>query len=169
MKKELEGFITADVVEYILSYERTYTHSGFRYGRVIIITFKIDDPRCIVNIVRDKDKYVYRFTKSTKKLDPIYGSISIYTRGIKKRNILRYINGAVYRDAFDLITSNRKNSCVLAFLHDNVQAEDVLGNFAYPGTQKLREYKYNLYAKDIKDPGSILRYLFKTTKEKLTR
>ena len=159
MKKELEGFITADVVEYVLPYEHT-SHSGFRYNRIIIITFKIDDPRCTVSLVRDKDKYVYQFTKTTKKVDPIYGSISIYTWGIKKKNILRYINGVVYKDAFDLVTSNCKNSCVLALSNAEVR---------FTGTQKLRGYKYNLYAKDIKNPSSVLRYLLKTTKEKLTR
>ena len=160
MKKELEGFITADVFEYVLPYERTFNFSKFRYKRVIMVTFKIDDPRCTVSLIKDKDKYVYQFTKTTKKLDPIYASISIYTRGIKKRNILRDINGVVYKDAFDLIKANHKNGCVLVLSNAEVQ---------FNGRQKLREYKYNLYAKDIKDPCSVLRYLLKTTKEKLTR
>ena len=160
MKKELEGFITADVVEFVLPHEHAFSFSRFRYKRVIIITFKIDDPRCTVSLVKDKDNYVYQFTKTTKRVDPIYGSISIYTWGTKKRNILRDINGAVYKDAFDLIKANHKNGCVLALSNADVQ---------YTGTQKLREYKLYLYAKDIKDPCSILRYLLKTTKEKLTR
>ena len=55
MKKELEGFITADVFEYVLPYERTFNFSKFRYKRVIMVTFKIDDPRCTVSLIKDKD------------------------------------------------------------------------------------------------------------------
>jgi len=163
-KKELEGFVIAHVGEY-------FSYTGFSYPtrRIIEIEFTVDDPRCTFKKIRNTNgENTYQFTKTTRKVGPIYVTIRISSRSFKKRDLLKDINGKVFADSYFIYWLGRRPGVPTRHCHlllSTEKNEYTIGG-AVTWTTK---YDLKLMAKDIKDPGSILRYLLKTTEEKLAR
>ena len=134
--------IEADVVDYVSLY------NGYR---IVVITFPVDKPYCVVE--RDRSGQ-YRFRKTKKPGDALAVRIEIYRNSHKRLNFKRILNQP-YVAEFEWRTKTYSYA-----LYIMPQGEDV---FTYaPKMSSIRKYTYILRAKDIKDPTHVLKYLLKT-------
>lgn len=165
-KKPLEGYVVATVNEVF----RSGHNRSDPLRHVYLIRIVIPDPRCTVKAERlSFHKSVYRFTKTTRVVVPKVVNISIYSRSFKKRDLIKDLNGeefAYFRDCLNFMRDEKgKRSFVLEIVDvENDTPSKLPSDITY-----TKKYQMIIKASDIKDRGSVLRYLFKTTDEKLSR
>ena len=165
-KKPLEGYVVATVNEFFRSGHKR--DDPLRH--VYLIRIVIPDPRCTVKVERISfRKSVYHFTKTTRIVMPKVVNISIYSRSFKKRDLIKDLNGEAFSYVNDCLSfmrdKKRKKSFVLEIIDVEKDTPSKLPN----DTTYTKKYQMIIKASDIKDRGSVLRYLFKTTDEKLSR
>lgn len=170
-KKPLEGYVIANV------------HELFRAGRevdspirhTIVIKVIIPDPRCTVKVDRvGYKRSVYRFTKTTRVVPPMLVTIYIYSRSFKKRNFIKDLNGMEFTDVADRFHYlQREKEGKRGFVISIVNAEGADEDKYLPNMPEdvayIKEHQIKINASDIENRESVLRYLFKTTDEKLSR
>ena len=135
--------IEADVVDYVSLY---YCY------RIVVITFLVDKPYCVVETDRSGK---YRFRKTKKPGDALAVRIEIYSKSTKRLNFKRILN-QTYLAGFVRLT--KAYGYTLYIMPQQVESA-----YTYtPKMNSIRKYTYTLRAKDIKDPTHVLKYLLKT-------
>lgn len=133
--------IEADVIDYVSLY---YCY------RIVVITFLVDKPYCVVEADRSGK---YRFRKTKKPGDALVVQIEITKNSLKKLNFKRILNQP-YTTGKGLLTTKGYTLYIMP------QQES---EFTYaPRMNSVRKYTYTLRAEDIKDPTHVLKYLLKT-------
>lgn len=166
-KKPLEGYIIATVYELFKATKDKTSPLRHTY----VIRAVIPDPRCTVKVVRIRYKMsTYQFTKTTKIVSPLLVTIFVYSRSFKKRDLIKDLNGMEFTEVGDRLYYLREKKRARAFVldireHKKSEEEYKIG----PDIAYSRKYQIRINASDIKYKGSVLRYLFKTTDEKLSR
>jgi len=134
--------IEADVVDYVSLY---YCY------RIVVITFPVDKPYCVVETDRSGK---YRFRKTKKPGDALTVHIEISRGTLKKLNFKRILNQP-YIVGKGLLTNKGYSLYIVP------QGEDEF-TYAAERMNSVRKYTYTLRAEDIKDPTHVLKYLLKT-------
>ena len=133
---------------------------GRIYRRLIIISFEVLAPHCVIDIRRDG---LYEFRKTKQPQNPIKVDIIIKRISFKRINLLRILNEKYYAydwDRLHVYDNNQKPGYLLRI--SDVSDKDP----NYSGENVIRSY-CRLTPGDIKDPGHILKYLLRSEKEKL--
>jgi len=165
-KKPLEGYVIATVNEFFRSGHRK--NDPLRH--VYLIRIVVPDPRCTVKVDRlSFHKSVYRFTKTTRVVVPKVVNISVYSRSFKKRDLIKDLNGEEFAYISDCLSFMRDEKGKKSFVLEIVDVEKDTPSKLPNDITYTKKYQIIITASDIKDRGSVLRYLFKTTDEKLSR
>jgi len=165
-KKPLEGYVIATVNEFF----RGGHPQSDPLRHFYLIRIVIPDPRCTVQVNRlSFRKSVYHFTKTTRIVMPKVVYISVYSRSFKKRDLIKDLNGEEFAHIGDCLSFMKVRKGKKSFVLEIADVENDSPRKLPSDITYTKKYQMIIKASDIKDRESVLRYLFKTTDEKLSR
>lgn len=95
--------------------------------------------------------------------------ISVYSRSFKKRDLIKDLNGEEFAHIGDCLSFMKVRKGKKSFVLEIADVENDSPRKLPSDITYTKKYQMIIKASDIKDRESVLRYLFKTTDEKLSR